>query len=101
MTEDFLMFERQLITKEKKIFKVYKLREKYLDLLMKNVLGEKTLSNQGFALPRIFKPAPWESVSFGGYYVKPTQLVKQVFKHHQEAINNAPMTKLYEILNFI
>ena len=64
-------------------------------------MDEKLLFNQNYALPRIFKPAKWENIDFGGYFLKPTSLVKTSFTLQQKALKKCNLSKVYDILNFI
>lgn len=54
------------------------------------------------ALPRIFRPSPWQNIYFGGYSLKPTQLVK-VYENqdHEEALERADLSRVFSALNYI
>lgn len=61
----------------KKQISIINVNEKFLEHLMENI----TKDNAPFlhldrSLPMIYPPAKWEDFEFGGYYLRPTNLIR-------------------------
>lgn len=52
------------------------------------------------SLPTIYPPAPWEDPEVGGYFLRPTNLVR-LTETPTNSINYVDLTRLYNVLDVI
>jgi DNA-directed RNA polymerase len=62
--------------------------------------GDSPFLHLDRSLPMIYPPAPWEDPEVGGYYLRPTNLIRQT-DTPSIASKCADLTKLYQIVDTI
>jgi DNA-directed RNA polymerase len=54
------------------------------------------------SLPMIYKPAPWADYDIGGYYQKPTNIMRiQNSRSQEQAVKHADMAKIFHVLDIV
>ena len=78
-----------------KQYSVLNVNEGFLVKLMNDLQkGDSSFLHLDRSLPMIYPPAPWEDPEVGGYYLRPTNLIRQT-EVPSIASKCADLTKLY------
>ena len=82
---------------------VLKISEYFIIDMLKYIEMEDSLFIQmDKSLPMIFPPAPWSDYEIGGYYLKPTFIMRvQGSKSQEDAMKFADLGRMFEVLNCI
>jgi DNA-directed RNA polymerase len=86
-----------------KVVGVCKINEDFMLSVVRDIEKQDSLYIQlERSLPMIYKPAPWVDAEIGGYYQKPTNVMRVENSYLQErAVKVADMSKVYSVLDMI
>lgn len=87
----------------KNLIGVLKIHEDFIINLMRDIEKEDSLFIQlDRSLPMIYKPAPWVDYEIGGYYQRPTNVMRiQNSTMQENAVKYAEMTEVFNLLDII
>ena len=86
-----------------KIVGVCRINEDFLLSVIRDIEKQDSLFIQlDRCLPMIYKPAPWTDYEIGGYYQKPTNVMRVEGSAQQErAVKSADMSRVFNVLDTI
>lgn len=103
LTTNLLSFGYTKVKDKSQYISILKISEHFIIDFMRNIEKEDSLFIQmNRSLPMIYSPAPWSDSEIGGYYQKPTFVMRiQQSKIQEDAVKYADLSELYEVLNII
>ncbi len=64
-------------------------------------LGDDLFSHLRRSLPMIYRPARWVDYEIGGYYLKPTNVMRVQESSQEECLKHADLTKVFNVLDVL